>query len=96
MLRVEWKQAALNDRARIARHIAEGGGPQAARKLDADFVAKARTAAHRPKLYRAGRVRGTHEIVVRPNYVMVYRVTDGAVIVLRVLHARQQWPQSKT
>jgi len=92
MLRVEWKKAALNDRDCIGRHIAEGGGPQAARQLDAEFVAKARTAAQRPKLYRAGRMQETHEIVVRPNYVMVYRVTKTQIIVLRVLHARQQFP----
>jgi toxin ParE1/3/4 len=96
MLRVEWKKAALNDRDRIARHIAEGGGPQAARKLDAEFVEKARTATQRPKLYRAGRMLGTHEIVVRPNYVMVYRVAGDAVVILRVLHARQQSPDSNS
>ena len=46
----------------------------------------------RPKLYKAGRLKGTREIVVRPNYVMVYRVTGDVVEVLRVLHAAQQWP----
>jgi plasmid stabilization system protein ParE len=30
--------------------------------------------------------------VVRPNYVMVYRVLPDAVELLRVLHATQQWP----
>lgn len=34
----------------------------------------------RPTLYKTGRVRGTREIVVRPNYVMVYRIEeDGRV-----------------
>ncbi|WP_337993337.1 type II toxin-antitoxin system RelE/ParE family toxin [Pseudomonas rubra] len=30
--------------------------------------------------------------MVRPNYVMVYRVVEDCVEVIRVLHARQQWP----
>ena len=37
-------------------------------------------------------MKGTREIVVRPNYAMVYRVSPEAVEVLRVLHAAQQWP----
>jgi addiction module RelE/StbE family toxin len=43
-------------------------------------------------LYKLGRVKGTCEIVVRPNYVIVYRVLGDLVEVLRVLHAAQQWP----
>jgi plasmid stabilization system protein ParE len=51
----------------------------------------------RPTLYKTGRVRGTREIVVRPNYVMVYRIEEdgGTLAVLRVLHAAQQWPSGE-
>ena len=39
----------------------------------------------------------SREIVVRPSYIMVYRIEDegGTVAVLRVLHAAQQWPPSE-
>lgn len=87
---------ALADRARIAEYITGEGSPGAARKLDAEFVDKAQTAAQRPRLYRTGRMRDTREIVVRPNYVMVYRIEDEEGIeVLRVLHAAQEWPPAK-
>ena len=43
---------------------------------------------------KSGRVKGTREIVVRPNYVMVYRVSGKVVEVLRVLHVAQQWPRA--
>ncbi len=46
-----------------------------------------------PYLYRPGRVAGTREIVVHPNYIVVYRVTTGIEIV-NVLHARQQYPKA--
>ena len=75
-------------------HIAQDN-PTAASDLDLEFEAKAESARLRPKLYKAGRVKGTREIVVRPNYVMVYRVQRDVVEVLRVLrvlHAAQQWP----
>jgi len=83
---------ALADRERIARYIAAEGSPMAARKLDAEIVQKAQAAAQRPKLYRVGRIRGTREMVVRPTYVMVYRIQAEAIEILRVLHAAQQWP----
>ncbi|HEX8421630.1 MAG TPA: type II toxin-antitoxin system RelE/ParE family toxin [Sphingomonas sp.] len=44
-----------------------------------------------PYLYRPGRIEGTREAVVTPNYVVVYRVA-AVIDVLAVLHARQQYP----
>jgi plasmid stabilization system protein ParE len=43
-------------------------------------------------MYRAGRVPGTRETVVHPNYILVYRVTAEAVEIVNVLHTRQQYP----
>lgn len=70
--------------------------PVAAIELDDEFEAKAEQARQRPTLYRAGRVPGTREIVVRPSYVMVYRWDEelNVVILLRVLHSAQQWPSA--
>ena len=82
---------ALADRDDIMVYIAQDN-PTAAIDLDLEFEAKAENARLRPKLYKAGRVKGTREIVVRPNYVMIYKVTGDVVEVLRVLHAAQQWP----
>ena len=66
--------------------------PSAAIDLDLEFETKAENARQRPKLYKPGRMKGTREIVVRPNYVMVYRISGDLVEVLRVLHTAQQWP----
>jgi len=46
--------------------------------------------ARKPTPYRAGRVTGTRELVVRPNYIVVYRVTGEQVEILRVRHARKR------
>ena len=91
MNRLTWRPMALADRDAIMVSIAQDN-PTAAIDLDLEFEAKAENARLRPKLYKAGRVKGTREIVVRPNYVMVYRVIGDEVDVLRVLHAAQQWP----
>lgn len=57
-----------------------------------DAIANATEALPKhPDLYRPGRVAGTREMVVHPNYIGVYRVTSG-IEILNVLHARQQYP----
>ncbi|MGN6821120.1 MAG: type II toxin-antitoxin system RelE/ParE family toxin [Sphingomonas sp.] len=45
-----------------------------------------------PYSCRPGRVPGTREVVVHPNYVLVYRVGAETIDVLALLHARQQYP----
>lgn len=46
----------------------------------------------RPRLYRAGRLSGTREMVVHHNYIVVYSIDADVVEILNVKHARQQWP----
>jgi len=42
---------------------------------------------------RVGRVPGTRELVVDRTYIVAYRVRRAEFQVLRVLHARQRWPE---
>ena len=91
MNRLTWRPMALADRDAIMVYIARDNSA-AAIDLDIEFEAKAEKARLRPKLYKAGRAKGTREIVVRPNDVIVYRITGDVVEVLRVLHAAQHWP----
>jgi toxin ParE1/3/4 len=44
-----------------------------------------------PHIYRLGRLRGTREAVVHPNYILVYRVGD-VIEIVSILHARQRYP----
>lgn len=92
-MRLVWRPMAMADRDRIFDYIAKDN-PAAALALDEAFEAQADNAAGIPKLYKPGRVPGTREIVVRPNYILIYQVNEesGTLCVLRVLHAAQQWP----
>lgn len=49
---------------------------------------------HFPEIGRPGRVIGTRGLIVHPNYIVVYQVTETAIDVLRLLHARQLYPPS--
>jgi len=88
---LEWREAARSDLLAIVDYISDDN-PDAAQRLKDEIEAKVSKLPDRPKLYRPGRVAGTREMVVRPNDVIVYAEDERAVVVLRVLHAAQQWP----
>lgn len=68
--------------------------PVAALELDERIEEMAEALPAHAELYRPGRVHGTRELVIAPNYVLVYRIrsAESVIEILRVLHARQQWP----
>lgn len=70
--------------------------PDAAQRLKGEIEAKAARLPEHPKLYRSGRVAGTREMVVLPNYLVIYTESARAVTVLRVLHGAQQWPPEQS
>jgi toxin ParE1/3/4 len=88
---VEWRQVARSDLLSIVDYFSDND-PAAAQRLKKEIESKVAALAKQPKLYRPGRVGGTREMVVRPNYIVVYAQNDAGITVLRVLHAAQQWP----
>jgi toxin ParE1/3/4 len=49
--------------------------------------------ARRPFIGRPGKIPEPREFSIsRSNYILVYRVSDDTVVMLRILHERQQWP----
>jgi toxin ParE1/3/4 len=42
---------------------------------------------------RPGKKEGTRELVLSPlPYIVVYRITDDAIHIVRILHGAQKWP----
>ena len=66
--------------------------PDAARALLEEIQGRVAQLSDHPKSGRVGRVKATRELVVRPNYIVVYAETATVITVLRVLHAAQMWP----
>ena len=90
MLRIVWTDEAVEDLETIAAYVAARNLPAARRLTGLIFDAIERLGDY-PHAYRIGRVEGTREAVVHPNYIVVYRV-DTLVRVLAIVHASRQYP----
>lgn len=91
MLSLLWKKQARSDLLHLVEYIARDN-PDAAEMLANDIEAKAEKLREFPKICKVGRKRGTRELVTHKNYIMVYRVINNQIEILRVKHSAQQWP----
>ncbi|HWU19582.1 MAG TPA: type II toxin-antitoxin system RelE/ParE family toxin [Devosia sp.] len=86
-----WDEAAENDLVQILDYIAYDS-PQAALSLKAGIDRAIAAMLEFPDGFWPGRIAGTREMVVHPNYIVIYRVLTHAVQVVSVLHARREYP----
>lgn len=91
MLPVEWRDEARGDLRQIISFIAERN-PEAAERLRAAIEHAAEGLPAFPYMYRPGRVAGTREVVVHPNYILIYRVGIDRIEIVSVIHARRNYP----
>jgi toxin ParE1/3/4 len=91
VLKLVWRARALSDLETILSFIADLNLAAAERLLEAIETCTERLPEH-PFLYRIGRVEGTREAVVHPNYIVIYRVGADVVEIVNIVHARQQYP----
>lgn len=91
MQTIRWTEEAITDLVEIIDYI-EQRNATAAQNLLATIVQSAENLSFMPYLFRSGRVVGTREYVVHPNYIMVYQVGSDVIDILRILHSRQQYP----
>ena len=91
MLDLTWRPSARARPASVVDYIAarDPFAAQRIKNLIDDHIALARTV---PGMGRPGRVKGTRELIVHPNYIVVYGHDDDTLTVLRILHARQRYP----
>ena len=91
-MRLEWSVWAQADRDAIFDYV-EADNPRAAAAVDKRIGDRVSMLQRFPRSGRPGRVTGTRElIIIRTPYIVVYRIIDDTVRVLRVLHSSRQWP----
>ena len=89
-MRVEWLPTAEHNRETQLAYIGERN-PWAAIEMGDEIDAAVSRLTDYPHSGRPGRVPGTREMVVGP-YVIAYRVEPKAIVILRLLHGAQRWP----
>ncbi len=93
-MRLEWSLLALADRDGIFDYI-EVENPRTAVAVDDRIGTQAQQLRLFPESGRHGRIEGTRELVIQHTpYIAAYRLLDGTVRILRVLHGAQKWPDA--
>jgi len=90
-MRVVWTSPARKHRDALVRYIALDN-PEAAIMVDRAISAAISRLILFPSSGRIGRVADTREVVILPNYILVYMLRDDSIVILHVLHASQQYP----
>lgn len=91
---VVWLDGAIVDLSEIITYIAQED-PNAARRRKARIESSVLPLAEHPYLSPSGRAPGTWELVVHPNYMIVYRVTTARVEIVSVVHTRRESPPTR-
>ncbi|WP_304781261.1 type II toxin-antitoxin system RelE/ParE family toxin [Herminiimonas sp.] len=71
----------------------EKDNAERAKSFAQEIQTKTNSLAEFPGMGRPGRVVGTRELVIHPNYIIAYRVRADVVEVLRVQHVARRWPK---
>ncbi len=92
-MEVTWHRRACQDLPRIRVYIGTDN-PPAARQVAQRILQALSLLAAQPGLGRVGRVPDTRELVIsRTPYIAAYRVVRDTMVILRVLHEAQRWPE---
>jgi len=92
-VRLIWSRRAVAD-LREMRAFIEQDAPGAAKRITERIVETIETMIPpNPQIGRPGRVPGTRELVLGGTpYIVPYRIRDGNIAILRILHGARRWP----
>ncbi|PHU99802.1 type II toxin-antitoxin system RelE/ParE family toxin [Iodobacter sp. BJB302] len=92
-MRIVWLTRARVARENAIEFIAQENLTAALNQLD-EIERQVDLLLDHPKLGRAGRVKGTRELVVsRTPFIALYRIVGDEIQVMNLLHGAQQWPK---
>lgn len=93
-MRLRWTRRAERDLDDIATYIGQDS-PAAAARVVLELIDQVESSLpERPAVGRPGRVLGTRELVIGAlPYIIPYRIREGDIEMLRVLHTTRRWPE---
>jgi addiction module RelE/StbE family toxin len=91
-VRIRWTRRADSDLYTAYDFIAQDDRRAAARTIERIRQATAHL-EKQPRMGRFGELDGTHELVVTGTpFIVIYRLAEGLIEILRVIHGAQKWP----
>ena len=92
-MQIRWSPEAADDFESAIRRILQDN-PSNAQRVAQIIYNRIAALTTFPNRGRAGRVEGTRELVIVPlPFIAVYRVKDGFVEIVRLIHGAQEWPR---
>ncbi len=89
---VRWSETALRDLESLHQFVSEDR-PSAAVDIVERILLGLEALSRHPEMGRKGRVAGTRELIISP-YVVAYRVKEGVVELIAIIHSARRWPGS--
>ena len=92
MRKVVWTDEARSELRSAITYIAKDS-PPAARLVRQRLTHAVEQLAESP-IGRSGRVKGTYEKTVRrTSHIVAYALSDQAITILHIIHAKRDWPE---
>ncbi len=89
-----WLDRARREVVHIREYFATEN-PLAARQVARRILESTEKLRTTPNIGRPGRLYGTRELVIaRTPFIILYRVRDGVIEILRIVHGARKWPDS--
>lgn len=90
---IEWTEQAVRQLDQAHDYIALSNSEQVADKVAMRILASAQQLETFPMSGRAGRVRGTRELVIsHAPFIVAYAISKSRVVILALYHGAQRWP----
>ncbi|MBS0351890.1 MAG: type II toxin-antitoxin system RelE/ParE family toxin [Proteobacteria bacterium] len=92
-MQIQWTKGASKNLKQVEEYIAQDN-PRAAVETVLKIIKSVELLVPQPAIGRVGRMIDTRELVVSGTpYIVPYRVKEGKVQILRVLHGAMEWPK---
>jgi toxin ParE1/3/4 len=92
-VQIQWTKGASRNLKQVEEYIAQDN-PRAAVDTVLKIIKAVELLVHQPAMGRVGRMVDTRELIVSGTpYIVPYRVKEGKIQILRVLHGAMRWPK---
>lgn len=92
---IVWTEQATQHLDQVRDYIALSNGENVAVQVAVRVVTSVQRLTTFPMSGRAGRVRGTRELVISNSpFIVAYSIENERIVILAIYHGAQKWPEA--